>query len=84
MPYHDDVRNLDAPCACATLNNTLLGAEVTLPTPDRYVRGEIKKRKVNPTSNMLLGTYNDNSVLDTQIYEVEIPDGTYNDYSANV
>ena len=63
MPFHDDVRNLDAPCA--SLTYTLLGAEVTLPSADGHVQGKVKRRKVDPETNMLLGTYNSNSILDT-------------------
>lgn len=82
MPLHDDIKNLDAPCAEFT--DSLIGADVTLPSADGQVRGKVKRRKIDQESNMLLGTYNSNPVLDTRIYEVELPDGTYNDYSANV
>ena len=82
MSFHDDVRNLDAPCVAFT--DTLLGADVTLPSADGHVQCKVKRRKVDPETNMLLGTYNSNPVLDTQVYEVELPDGTYSDYSANV
>ena len=82
MPFHDDIKNLDAPCA--SLTDSLLGAEVTLPTSDGYVSGKVKRRKVDPSTNLLQGTYNANPILDSRVYEVEMPDGTYNDYSANV
>ena len=82
MPCHDDIRNLDAPCA--SLTDTLLGAEVTLPSAEGHVQGKVKRRKIDPETNMPIGTYNSNPILDTRIYEVEFPDGTYSDYSANV
>ena len=77
MPYHDDVRSLDAPCT--SLDDTLLRAEVTLPTSDGYVNGKVKRRKVDPLINLLQGTYHDNPILDSRVYEVEMPDGTYNE-----
>ena len=82
MPYHDDLKNLDAPCAA--LKDSLLGAEVMLPTPQGLINGKVKRRKVDPSTNLLVGTHHENPILDTRTYEVEMPDGTYNDYSANV
>ena len=82
MPYHDDLRNLDAPSAM--INDTLIGASVDLPGPNGQVHGMVKRRKVDPATNLLIGTHNDNPLLDTRVYEVELPDGTYSDYAANV
>ena len=58
MPSHDNIANLDAPCT--SLKDTLLGAEVTLPTSDGYVEGEVKHRKVDPSTKLLIGTHNHN------------------------
>ena len=82
MPYHDNIKGLDAPSAI--LNDSLLGAEVTLPSPQGLINGKVKRRKVDQSTNLLVGTHNDNPILDSRVYEVEMPDGTYNDYSANV
>ena len=82
MPCHDDIRNLDAPCAAFA--DALIGADVTLPSANGQVTGNVKRRKIDPETNMLLGTYNTNPILDTRVYEVELPDGTYSNYSANV
>lgn len=82
MPYHDDVGNLDAPCASFVDN--LSGASVDLPGPRGQVHGKVKRRKVDPEINLLVGTHNDNPILDTRVYEVELPGGTYSDYSANI
>ena len=82
MPCHDDIKNLDAPAAA--LNDTLIGADIAIPGPDGDIRGKVKRRKVDPATNLLVGTGHSNPVLDTRVYEVELPDGTYNDYSANV
>ena len=82
MPYHDDVHGLDAPCA--ELQDNLVGAEVNIPTEDGNILGKVKKRKRDHETNMLIGTSNRNPLMDTRLYEVELPDGTYTDYSANV
>ena len=82
MPYHDDIKNVDAPSA--SLNDTLLGAEVAIPSSDGFITGKVKRRKIDPTTKMLIGTHSENPILDSRMYEVELPDGTYGDYSANV
>ena len=38
MPYHDDIKNLDAPCVA--LSDTLVGADVTLPTLEGHHLGK--------------------------------------------
>ena len=82
MPYHDDIKNLDAPCAAFTDN--LIGADVALPSSCGTIQGKVKRRKVDPDTNLLVGTHHNNPILDTRVYEVQLPDGTYGDYSANV
>ena len=83
MPYHDDISGLDAPCA--ELNDNLIGSNVAIPGPDGDTHVTVKRRKVNHDTNLLLGSNHSNPLLDTRVYEVELPDGTYyNNYSANV
>ena len=82
IPYHDDINHLDAPCAAFT--DTLIGADVMLPSSCGSVKGKVKRRKGDPETNLLVGTQHNNPILDTRVYEVQLPDGTYNDYSANV
>ena len=53
MPPHDNIANLDAPCA--SLKDNLLGAEVALSTPSGYVNGKVKRRKVDPSTKLLIG-----------------------------
>lgn len=60
IPQHDDIKNLDVPCAA------------------------LMDGKIDPESSMLLSTQNANLAIDTRIYEVELPNRTYNDYAANV
>ena len=82
MPYHDEVKHLDPPCA--ELNDNLIGAEVNIPTEDGHMLGKIKKRKRDHETNLLIGSAHPNLILDTRIYEVNFGDGTYVDYSTNV
>ena len=82
MPYHDDIKGLDAPVTA--FNDNLIGADVSIPGPDGTMLGKVKRRKTDPETNLLLGTHHSNPILDTHVHEVELPDGTCGDYSANV
>jgi hypothetical protein len=60
-----------------------VGAQVMIPRPDGRIQGRITKRAKledgNPT-----GRRNNNYLLDTRMYEVELADGTSEEYYANV
>ena len=45
--------------------------------------GKVKRRARN-ASGELIGTKNDNPILDTRAYQVEFPDGGIAEYSANM
>ena len=82
MPYHDKIPNLNTPCL--EYQGNLVGAEVSVPTKDGHIQGKVKKREMDQDTNMLVGTCHQNPLFDTRIYKVELQDGTYTDYSANV
>jgi len=60
-----------------------VGAEVTLPLRGTQRAGKVKKR-VRDAMNEPMGVQNDNPILDTRVYEVEFPDGSVGEYSANI
>ena len=47
------------------------------------VQGTVKRRKRECDTVLLLGSANNNPLLDTRVYKVEMPDGTHADYHAN-
>ena len=47
------------------------------------LEGTVTERLKN-ADGTLIGTANDNTILDTREYKVEFGDGSYNEYSANV
>ena len=49
----------------------------------KIVCGTVKRRKRDGDSGMLLEKSHNNPALDTRVYEVEMPDGTYVDYHVN-
>jgi hypothetical protein len=65
-----------------TLDN-LLAAEVLLPKGDYQFVGKVVGWKRDQEGNPI-GRAHSNPILDTRVYEVEFPDGTISEYSANV
>ena len=60
-----------------------LKAEVSLQLGDDMELGKVTQRAVGPDGNVA-GTYDDNPMLNTMIYEVEFPDGQVKEYAANL
>ena len=52
----------------------ILNSEVSLQLGDDMALGKVTQRAVGPDGNVA-GTYDDNPMLNTMIYEVEFPDG---------
>ena len=61
----------------------LINAEVQLQTGDDMTSAKVRKRATGPDGTVI-GTYDDNSILNSMVYEVEFPDGQVKEYSANV
>ena len=63
--------------------DTLLNAEVRMNLGDDLTRGTVKRRAAG-ADGKAIGTYDDNSMLNTMVYEVEFPDGQVKEYAANL
>ena len=63
--------------------DNLIGCRVSLPHLGEMQEVVVKRRKRNEDGT-LVGTANNNPMLDTRIYEVELQDGLYEEYSTNV
>ena len=61
----------------------LIHAELTLPHGESHQCDKVLSRARDENGN-LIGTYDDNSLLNTMVYGVEFPDGAVKQYSANV
>lgn len=61
----------------------LINAEVQLQLDDEVRTARVTKRAIGPDGKTT-GTYDDNPVLNSVVYEVEFPDGQVKEYSANV
>jgi Reverse transcriptase (RNA-dependent DNA polymerase) len=60
-----------------------ISAQVLLPKGDSLVSGQVIKRKRDSNGNPI-GHSNNNPLLDTRVYEVQFPDGTEQEYTANL
>ena len=61
----------------------LLNAEVRLNLGDDIAHGTVKRRAAG-ADGKAIGTYDDNPMLNTMVYEIEFPDGQVKEYSANI
>ena len=80
-PEAEEIVMQDAPSA--ELDDKWINATVPIPQGGEIVQGTVKRRKRDGDSGLLVGKSNSNPALDTRVYEVEMPDGTYADYHAN-
>ena len=60
-----------------------LNAEVLLPNGEHMQAARVVRR-VKDDMGSVIGSYNDNPILDSRVYEVMFPDGVMQQYSANV
>ena len=66
-----------------SLSDTLIGAEVLLPQGEDFKAARVKGRHTD-ANGKVVGTFHDNPLLNSLVYDVEFPDGTIREYSANV
>ena len=82
--YEDDEeapRNI--PDADDNVYDNYVSAELQLANGDRMERAKVLRRHRNADGS-LIGTRDDNPVLDTRVYDVEFLDGSIKQYAANV
>ncbi len=61
----------------------LINAQVQLQQGDDVTSGKVRARALD-TEGSAIGTYDDNPMLNSMLYEVEFPDGQVKEYSANI
>eukprot|EP00536_Pseudo-nitzschia_multiseries_P018492 jgi/Psemu1/55852/gm1.55852_g len=60
-----------------------LGNEVIIERNDERLRCIVKDR-VRDLQNQPIGVRNENPILDTRLYKLQLPDGTIEEYKANI
>ena len=83
MVDEDPVDQNGTPVFENSFGDTLINAEVLLPQGEDLQKARVMKRRINTDGNEI-GTYDSNPLLNSIIYEVKFPDGTVQDYGANV
>jgi len=63
--------------------DTIINAEVQLQLGEEFAVGKVKQRAVGPDGHVV-GTYDENPMLNSIVYNVEFPDGQVREYGANV
>ena len=61
----------------------IINAEVQLQLGEEFAVGKVTQRALGPDGTVV-GTYDENPMLNSIVYEVEFPDGQVREYSANV
>jgi hypothetical protein len=79
IPYIDDVKNKYD----ADTYDRYVGDRVRVPIGDEIRTGKVVRRK-HELDGTVRGRDNDKSMLDTRTYEIEVPDGRSDEYTANV
>lgn len=82
-PYEPEAARPEADDYDAEAYDRYLLAEVLLPLGDQMQTAKVLKRKRDDNNNPV-GKSNPNPLLDTRVYEVQFPDGTEKEYTANL
>jgi hypothetical protein len=61
----------------------IINAEVLLQNGDELQSARVLQRSVGP-NGLIVGKYDDNPCLNSIVYDIEFPDGTVKEYSANI
>jgi hypothetical protein len=61
----------------------MINAEIILQQGDKLQRGKVKRRSIDDNGKTI-GTYSDNPIMNSIVYEVESPDGESKEYAANI
>ena len=63
--------------------DNMINAEIILQQGDKLQLGKVKRRSIDD-SGKTIGTYSDNPIMNSIVYEVEFPDGELKEYAANI
>jgi hypothetical protein len=61
----------------------LINAEIILQQGDKVQLGKVKRRSIDDNEKTI-GTYRDNPIMNSIVYEVEFPDGELREYATNI
>ena len=79
----DTVNDNDVAQFQAPLTDLLIHSEIYLPQGEEIKCAKVLLRSKNDNDE-IVGTYNENPILNTLVYDVEFPDGDVREYRANI
>jgi hypothetical protein len=65
------------------MSDKMINAEIILQQGDMLQHGEVKRRSIDDNGKTI-GTYSDNPIMNSIVYEVDFPDGELKEYAANI
>jgi hypothetical protein len=84
IPEHEDVVDATGRLLNQQPNyDKIIGCEVQMQNGDEMCLGKVTQRAIGPDGRSA-GSYDDNPILNSIVYEVEFPDGISKEYAANV
>ena len=83
MPEVDFVDAKGKPITDQSMTDLIINAEVLLPQGKGTHMAKVVKQALDKEDQMI-GSWNENPILSTLVYDVEFPDGTTKIYAANV
>lgn len=82
--FRPDLDSMDYDAPIAEASDNFIGAKVSLPHPSGVLQQATVTQRKRNHDGTLVGTYNENPILNSSVYEVQFHDGTYDEYAANV
>jgi hypothetical protein len=83
MPDSDPVDATGHTICEQPLSDRLIHAELTLPQGEKMMNAKVIGRHKDKNGN-IIGSFNENPILNTIVYDVEFPDGAMKQYAANL
>ena len=87
MPYGDELVDVKTETVNEAYIESLdeyIGSQIVIPNKEAVPVLAIVKKRKRDALGQPIGTKNDNPILDSRIYELELPDGRNEEYSVNV
>ena len=83
IPEADAVDANGKPITTNSIADVLINCEILLPHGESEQLAKVVRRSLD-SQGRSIGTYDDNPIMNTAVYDIEFPDGTTKEYGANL
>ena len=83
IPEADAVDANGTPITTNSIADVLINCEILLPHGESEQLAKVVRRSLDRQGRSI-GTYHDNPIMNTAVYDIEFPDGTVKEYGANL